>query len=101
MDCTGKPGVEKPETCPLTVSIARRWNRTENPSFPLFMTRGRNFCVPQRMRSKWNWRLKYLHPESDEWRAYWSLYSLLRLAVKDRQKLFEADYASPPMENPS
>jgi hypothetical protein len=43
--------------------------------------------------------VQYLLPESAEWRDYWSLYCLLRLAVKDRQKLFEADYASLPMEN--
>lgn len=42
--------------------------------------------------------VEYLSPESEEWRAYWSLYCLQRLAVKDHQKLFEADYASLVME---
>lgn len=45
--------------------------------------------------------VEYLHPESLEWRDYWSLYCLQRLAVKDKQKLFEADYASLPMESSS
>jgi len=36
----------------------------------------------------------YLDPGCDEWQRYWQLYCLQRLAVKDRQKLFESDYAS-------
>lgn len=36
----------------------------------------------------------YLDPKSDEWQEYWQLYCLQRLAVGDRQKLFESDYAS-------
>lgn len=36
----------------------------------------------------------YLPPEHEEWRQYWLLYCLQRLAVRDRQKLFESDYAS-------
>jgi ClpP class serine protease len=36
----------------------------------------------------------YVHPGSDEWQSYWQLYCLQRLAVKDRQKLFESDYVS-------
>jgi len=36
----------------------------------------------------------YLAPLSDEWQSYWRLYCLQRLAGKDRQKLFESDYAS-------
>lgn len=42
--------------------------------------------------------VEYLAPEDEVWRSYWSLYCLQRLAVKDRQKLFEADYASLLME---
>jgi ATP-dependent protease ClpP protease subunit len=38
--------------------------------------------------------VEYLEPGSDEWQRYWRLYCLQRLAVKDRQKLFESDYAS-------
>jgi hypothetical protein len=45
--------------------------------------------------------VEYLGPESEEWRSYWSLYCLQRLSVKDREKLFEADYASLSMEAPS
>jgi len=38
--------------------------------------------------------VEYLSPKSDEWQEYWQLYCLQRLAVKDRQKLFESAYAS-------
>lgn len=36
----------------------------------------------------------YLLPRSERWQAYWHLYCLLRLAVKDRQNIFESGYAS-------
>lgn len=39
-------------------------------------------------------RVEYLDPKSDEWQEYWQLYCLQRLAVGDRQKLYESDYAS-------
>lgn len=38
--------------------------------------------------------VEYLPPRSQQWQAYWHLYCLLRLAVKDRQNIFESDYAS-------
>ncbi len=38
--------------------------------------------------------IEYLHPSSDEWQAYWQLYCLQRLAIKDREKLFESEHAS-------
>lgn len=38
--------------------------------------------------------VEYLDPKSDEWQSYWQLYCLQRLAVGDKQKLFESDYAS-------
>lgn len=38
--------------------------------------------------------VEYLEPKSEEWQEYWQLYCLQRLAVGDRQKLFESDYAS-------
>jgi len=38
--------------------------------------------------------VEYMDPQSDGWQAYWQLYCLQRLAVGDRQKLFESDYAS-------
>ncbi len=38
--------------------------------------------------------VEYLDPNSDDWVEYWQLYCLQRLAVGDRQKLFESDYAS-------
>jgi hypothetical protein len=38
--------------------------------------------------------VEYLQPRSKQWQAYWHLYCLLRLAVKDRQNIFESDYAS-------
>jgi len=36
----------------------------------------------------------YLPPRSERWQAYWRLYCLLRLAVKDRQNIFESSFAS-------
>jgi ATP-dependent protease ClpP protease subunit len=45
--------------------------------------------------------VEYLDPKSDEWQEYWQLYCLQRLAVRDRQKLFESDYASLLIEAPS
>jgi ATP-dependent protease ClpP protease subunit len=38
--------------------------------------------------------VNYLPPRSKQWQAYWQLYCLLRLAVKDRQNIFESNYAS-------
>jgi ATP-dependent protease ClpP protease subunit len=38
--------------------------------------------------------VEYLPPRSKQWQAYWQLYCLLRLAVKDRQNIFESTYAS-------
>lgn len=38
--------------------------------------------------------IEYLSPHSKQWQAYWHLYCLLRLAVTDRQNIFESDYAS-------
>jgi hypothetical protein len=45
--------------------------------------------------------VQYMPPEDAEWRAYWRLYCLQRLGVKDRQKLFESDFASLLMEDGS
>jgi ATP-dependent protease ClpP protease subunit len=39
-------------------------------------------------------KVEYLEPESESWHLYWELYCLQRLAVGDRQKLFESDYVS-------
>jgi ATP-dependent protease ClpP protease subunit len=36
----------------------------------------------------------YLPTRSKRWQAYWRLYCLLRLAVKDRQNIFESTFAS-------
>ena len=38
--------------------------------------------------------VEYLKPQSGQWQGYWSLYCLQSLAVGDRQKLYESDYAS-------
>jgi len=38
--------------------------------------------------------VEYLEPRSDQWQTYWRLYCLLRLAVKDEQRIFESKYAS-------
>jgi hypothetical protein len=42
----------------------------------------------------------YLDPLSEEWQSYWQLYCLQRLAVGDKQKLYESDYASLPLDSP-
>lgn len=42
--------------------------------------------------------VRYLSPQSAEWRAYWKLYCLQRLAINDGQKLFESDYVFLKME---
>ena len=38
--------------------------------------------------------VEHLPQESDTWQDYWQLYCLQRLAVGERQKLYESDYAS-------
>jgi hypothetical protein len=40
--------------------------------------------------------VEYLPPTNEQWRAYWRLYCLLRLAIndKDKQNIFESSYAS-------
>jgi ATP-dependent protease ClpP protease subunit len=38
--------------------------------------------------------VEYLDFRGSQWRSYWQLYCLQRLVVKDREKLFESDYAS-------
>jgi len=43
----------------------------------------------------------FLDRESQEWRDYWRLCCLQRLAIKDNQKLFESDYASLTLDGPS
>jgi ATP-dependent protease ClpP protease subunit len=45
--------------------------------------------------------VEYLDPKSEEWQDYWQLYCLQRLAVGDRQKLYESDYASLLIDAPS
>ena len=38
--------------------------------------------------------VEYLEYHSEAWQDYWRLYCLQRLAVGDRQKIYESDYAS-------
>lgn len=45
--------------------------------------------------------VEYVDPKSDQWQEYWQLYCLQRLAVRDRQKLYESDYASLIIDDPS
>lgn len=42
----------------------------------------------------------YLPPSDDVWRMCWKLYCQQRLAVQDRQELFESNFASLPLEAP-
>lgn len=39
-------------------------------------------------------RVQYLEQNDDLWQDYWRLYCLQRLAIEDRLKLYESDYAS-------
>ncbi len=41
-----------------------------------------------------NLDVQYLPPRSPQWQCYWRLYCLLRLAVADKQNIFESAYAS-------
>jgi Serine dehydrogenase proteinase len=43
--------------------------------------------------------VEYRDPKDAEWQLYWQLYCLQRLEVKDKQKLFESDYASLPFDS--
>jgi hypothetical protein len=45
--------------------------------------------------------VEYLEPTAEEWQEYWQLYCLQRLAVGDRQKLFESNYASLVVDSPA
>jgi hypothetical protein len=45
--------------------------------------------------------VEYLDPKSEEWQEYWQLYCLQRLAVRDRQKLYESEHASLLIDAPS
>jgi hypothetical protein len=44
--------------------------------------------------SKIGLSVEYLDPSSEEWQVYRQLYCLQRLAIKDREKLFESEFAS-------
>ncbi len=43
-------------------------------------------------------QVEYLPPDSEEWQEYWQLYCMQRLSITDRQKLFESDYVSIPID---
>lgn len=45
--------------------------------------------------------VEYIDPKSEEWQEYWQLYCLQRLAIGDRQKLYESDYASLTIDSPA
>jgi hypothetical protein len=38
--------------------------------------------------------VQYMPPEDEQWQQYWRLYCLQRLAIKDREKLFESSSVS-------
>lgn len=48
----------------------------------------------QEARQELELDVEYLPSTSEQWRAYWRLYCLLRLATKDKQTIFESNYAS-------
>ena len=43
--------------------------------------------------------VEYVDGTDERWQLYWQLYCLQRLAIKDRDKLFESEYASLPTES--
>jgi hypothetical protein len=45
--------------------------------------------------------VEYLSPEDAAWQEYWQLYCAQRLSITDRQKLFESDYVSIPIDSSS
>ena len=45
--------------------------------------------------------VEYLEYQSETWQDYWRLYCLQRLAVSERQKLYESDYASLVIDSPA
>lgn len=45
--------------------------------------------------------VEYLPPETDQWRMYWKLYCMQRLAIKDGEKLFESGFVSMQFEGSS
>ena len=46
-------------------------------------------------------KVEYLESKSADWQRYWQLYCLQRLAVLDRQKLFESEFVSLLIDAPS
>jgi len=44
-------------------------------------------------------KVDYLPPDGTEWEGYWQLYCMQRLSINDRQKLFESDYVSLPIDS--
>lgn len=43
----------------------------------------------------------HLDPKGEEWQSYWRLYCLQRLAIRDREKLFESNFVSQAFESTS
>lgn len=43
--------------------------------------------------------IEYMEPTAELWRMYWQLYCVQRLAITDKGKLFESNYASHAVEN--
>ena len=39
-------------------------------------------------------KVDYMDPHSEHWQMFWHLYCMQRLALEDKQKLFESDYVS-------
>ena len=44
-------------------------------------------------------KIDYQEPDSLPWRDYWRLYCLQRLAIEEKQKLFESDFVSLPLDS--
>ncbi len=46
-------------------------------------------------------KVEYLPPDNSYWSSIWQLYCLQRFSIGNRQKLFESDFVSIPLDSPS
>lgn len=63
-----------------------------------FQTHGQPITWEDATDPKIGLNVEYLGPDDEIWQQIWQLYCLQRLSIGDRQKLFESDIASIPME---
>ena len=71
-----------------TLAAAELMNVKTRPSH------GQMISWEDAMSPKLGLKVEYLEADDTIWKKYWLLYCLQRLAITDRQKIFESDYAS-------